>query len=111
MNNLTDSRGWRGARAAKRKERNISIKLDGESQALGEARMIKYKEGQLRRVALCGRYATKALEASVFERLYLRVQLRLSRWKLHRTSQVASLRADAYGVGLVERNEMRAAKT
>lgn len=115
MNNLTDSRGWRGARAAKREERYISIKRDRKSQALGGARMTKDKEARLRvsyahRVALCGRYATEASEAKVLERLCYRVQLRLSLWRLRRTSQVASLRADAYRVGPNERNKMCVAK-
>lgn len=81
--------------------------------------MTKDKEAHLRashahRVALCGRYATEVLEATVFERLYLRVQLRLSLWRLRRTLSAASLqrpRADASRVGPGERNEMRAAKT
>jgi len=77
--------------------------------------MTKDKEGYVRalratRIALCGRYAMKVLEATVFERLCFRVQLRMSLWKLHRTSQAASLGANAYGVGPVEHDEMLAAK-
>ena len=78
--------------------------------------MIKDKEGHLRaaharRIALCGGYAAKVLEASVFERLCYRVQLRLSLWRLHWTLRVASLqRLRAGRVGPSERNELRAAK-
>lgn len=81
--------------------------------------MTKDKEWHLRavhahRIALCGGYATKALEATVFERLHFLVQLRLSLWRLRWTLRVASLqrlRADTYRAGPVECNEMRAAKT
>jgi hypothetical protein len=75
--------------------------------------MTKGKEGHPRGVALCGEYATKALEATVLERLRLLAQLRVALWRLRWTSRVASrlsLGADAYRVGPVGHDEMLAAK-
>jgi hypothetical protein len=72
--------------------------------------MTKDKEMRLRRMVLCGKYATKVLEATVFERLSFLVQLRVALWRLRWTSQVASLGADTHREGPVECNEMRAAE-
>jgi len=75
--------------------------------------MTEGKQGHPRRVVLCGEYATRALEATVLERLRFLAQLRVALWRLRWTLWVASLRrlgADAYRVGLVECNKMLAAK-
>ncbi|CAA9578694.1 MAG: hypothetical protein AVDCRST_MAG86-2479 [uncultured Truepera sp.] len=75
--------------------------------------MTKDQEGHLRRIALCGEYATNVLGASVLGCLRLLVHLRVALWRLRWTLRMAgtlSPGADACSLGRVERDEMRAAE-
>lgn len=74
---------------------------------------VRRRAAQVRKMALCGAYATKVLDATVLERLRLLVQLRVALWRLRWTSRIASfmsLGADACAVGPVGRDDMRAAE-
>ena len=78
-----------------------------------EDKKARLRASHAHRVALCGRYATEMLEAKVLERLRLLIQLRVSLWRPRWALGVASLqrlRADAYRVDPVKRNEVRAAE-